>query len=427
MRRILAFQTLWNVAGFVLPAMAAFAATPYLVHRLGTESFGYLSIVWVIFGVFGMLDLGIGRSLTVHIAKLSAQRHYLDARRFIETALTLILCLGFGLSAFSCLMLWVDQSKVEWRYLSSNVENFPAIFLIAATTWTVLHGAVMRGALEGFGDFKNSNLVKIFLGVTIFVLPSLVAFYTLHLFWIFASIVLARVLANWLAIACLRKHIGFQHFGFNGDIAILLFQTGGWITVSNILGPLIVYADRFVISAVLTVSALTYFSVPADAISRILILPSSIAIASFPFLAANSSSKSQVLRMIRLSALSSFWLLLPVALALFFLGNILMEYWMGVAFAKDSFMVVNLLSVAFCINGLAQVPFSAMQALGFAKVSAMWHLLQLVPYLLLLYFLTREFGISGSATAVLARCVFDTVGIWIMLGYKLKSMKSTAP
>ena len=64
-----------NLFGALAPMVAAMVAIPYLVHRLGSERFGLLSLTWLVIGYFGFFDLGLSRAL----AQLVAER--LGARR----------------------------------------------------------------------------------------------------------------------------------------------------------------------------------------------------------------------------------------------------------------------------------------------------------------------------------------------------------
>jgi O-antigen/teichoic acid export membrane protein len=392
------------------------------LNRLGAEKFGYLSIVWVVFGVFGLLDLGLGRALTINVARLSALGKTEDTRTFIETALSFILVFGIFFSIIVCLLMLIGAGHWGQNYFNTNMEYLPANLLVAASLWTLLHGAVLRGALEGFSDFKNSSLVRVFLGVSVFIFPSIIVSFNRDLIWIFASIVAGRLVSNVVLALILSKHISFGHLKFDKSIVLELLKTGAWITVSNTLGPLIVYSDRFMISHVLTISAVTYFSLPADAISRILILPISLATASFPFLSANRNKKKQIKKMLQFSTLGCLSLLLPCGLILFFFSETLLSIWVSPIFAEKTLQVAKLLVVGYCINGLGQIPFSALQALGFAKVAALWHFFQLIPYILLLFYLTQKFGVVGSAGAALIRCTFDTLGMWLLLKWQLKAI-----
>jgi O-antigen/teichoic acid export membrane protein len=64
----LAHNIVWNAAGIVLPLVVGVAVVPAIVHGLGTVRFGFLSIVWMLIGYFGIFDFGLGRTLTKLVA-----------------------------------------------------------------------------------------------------------------------------------------------------------------------------------------------------------------------------------------------------------------------------------------------------------------------------------------------------------------------
>ncbi|WP_368862587.1 oligosaccharide flippase family protein, partial [Vibrio cholerae] len=62
----------------------------------------------------------------------------------------------------------------------------------------------------------------------------------------------------------------------------LLLSFGGWMTVTNIVSPIMVNMDRFFIGAKVAVSAVTNYVVPFDLITKALVLPSAISGVLFP-------------------------------------------------------------------------------------------------------------------------------------------------
>ncbi|MBC7620137.1 MAG: flippase, partial [Candidatus Saccharibacteria bacterium] len=65
-------NTLWNLAGTTIPMVAALALIPYTLSRLGSESFGVLTLIWGLIGYFSVFDLGVGRALTVQLSQMHA-------------------------------------------------------------------------------------------------------------------------------------------------------------------------------------------------------------------------------------------------------------------------------------------------------------------------------------------------------------------
>src|SRR6476646_2125621 len=92
--RILARNALWNLAGLGAPLVVAIAVIPYLIHGLGTERYGLLTLVWAGIGYFSLFDLGLGRALT----KLAAEKLGLgrseEIPQLVSTAIISMIGLG---------------------------------------------------------------------------------------------------------------------------------------------------------------------------------------------------------------------------------------------------------------------------------------------------------------------------------------------
>ena len=84
-----------------LPALATVAAIPILVHRLGAERFGVLTLAWMIAGYFGLFDFGLGRALT----QAMAQEWNLGAGARAATMFWTVLAMMLAFSALAALVL----------------------------------------------------------------------------------------------------------------------------------------------------------------------------------------------------------------------------------------------------------------------------------------------------------------------------------
>ncbi|HLI78429.1 MAG TPA: hypothetical protein VKV03_00530, partial [Candidatus Binataceae bacterium] len=90
----LAANLVWNLAGESMPVLAAVVAIPILVHRLGADRFGVLTLSWAVAGYFGLFDFGLGRALTkAMVQELSIGRGAKAATLF-WTVLAMMLALG---------------------------------------------------------------------------------------------------------------------------------------------------------------------------------------------------------------------------------------------------------------------------------------------------------------------------------------------
>jgi O-antigen/teichoic acid export membrane protein len=81
--------------------------------------------------------------------------------------------------------------------------------------------------------------------------------------------------------------------------------------------------------------------------------------------------------------------------------------WLGADFAQQSTTLTQILLVAFGVNAVAQIPFTALQAMGRVRAVALLHCAELIPYAVLVFFAISWLGLVGAAWAWLLRSVVD--------------------
>jgi O-antigen/teichoic acid export membrane protein len=182
------------------------------------------------------------------------------------------------------------------------------------------------------------------------------------------------------------------------------------MTVSTIVGPFMVYLDRFVIGAVASMSVVAYYTTPYALVSRLWVLPLSLIGVLFPifsrtFLADREHASALLFKGIRYVSLMLF----PPVLVIVALAREGLGVWLGPAFAEHSATVLQCLAAAVFFNSLAQVAFSLVQAAGRADLTARLHLVELPLYLAALWAMIASYGVVGAAIAWAARVIVDTI------------------
>ena len=81
--------------------------------------------------------------------------------------------------------------------------------------------------------------------------------------------------------------------------------------------------------------------------------------------------------------------------------------WLGENFARQSGTLTQVLILAFGVNAVAQIPFTALQAVGKVRAVALLHSAELVPYAVLVFFAISWLGLVGAAWAWLLRSIVD--------------------
>ena len=272
--------------GNVLPMLAALAAVPFLLHHLGQERLGVLSLVWVVVGYFSFLDMGLGRAVTVAVASCRAggAAGQADELHVVGTASTLLLGVGGAMAVLLALGIAVWGVPVRLSSPAFAAEVTLALLWMLPSLPLLLLSSVLRGHLEGVGAFRALNLVRIPTGVMLVLGPCLTALVSPDLVWACVSILVVRLVHAGVLLWLVAQQMGFRlaplvQALWRARSAVWLrrlLSFGGWVTVSNIVGPVIVYVDRFVIGAVLAASAVVFYAVPFDVVSRLPVLVASL-------------------------------------------------------------------------------------------------------------------------------------------------------
>lgn len=409
---LLARSTLWNLAGQIFPMIAAVLAIPPIVRGIGLDRFGILTLGWVVVGYFSLFDLGLGRALTKMVAdKLAAGRDS-DLHAFIWTSCFLMLALGLlaGLMMFLLAPGLVDHVLRIPDNL--KVETVHALYLLAISVPIVTSTSGFRGVLEALQRFDTVNKVRIPMAISVFLGPLLVIPFSRSLVWIFAFLVAGRlfawvayVLATLRALPGLRGDLTFQTSGLKAA-----FQFGGWITAGNLIVPVLVYVDRFVIGALLSLSAVAFYTTPFEAVSKLLTVPGAVAGVMFPAFAATYVQDRQRTGLLLQRGVKYIFLaLFPVVLVVIAFAPEGLNLWVGSAFAQNSTAVLRYLAAGVFVNCLAQIPLSLVQSTGRPDIVAKLQAVELPLYLAAIYWATEHYGLSGAAIAWSSRVCVDAL------------------
>ena len=406
----------WNLLGNVLPLVAAALAMPYLAVQMGTERFGLLTLGWVLIGYFGLFDFGLGRALTKLVAERVGRETAAELPLLCSTGTALAGAAGLFGGLLIALAAGWGSDWFAGGSASLRAEALAGLLVIALGIPPTVGTAALRGILEGFQRFKLLTAIRTPAGVLLFAAPCLSAHFTPRLDWALASIVLTRwlvLLAHWLPC---RAWVQIAPAFVQRQCLAPLLRLGGWLTVSSVVGPVIVYVDRFIIGAMLSAVALAHYAAPFELVSRLLILPVALAGALFPALAAAQAGgigHGQALR--HKALLLTLAGVLPAAVLGAVFAAPLLDAWMGAEFAEHGSRAMQILLLGFAFNAVAQIPFAALHGYGLARQTALLHLLELPLYGVGLVLLVRGHGIEGAAAAWALRGAFDMLALNALL------------
>lgn len=409
-KSILTKSVIWSFAGQGVPLVVAILAIPLLVGGYGTDRFGILALVLAAFGYFTLFDLGMSRALTQWIAGASARSSDADLGGAIWAGLALMGVFGaLGGGLLIGLTPWLVTSALVMPDALVGEARI-SFFLVAVSIPFLTVSQALRGVLEAHLKFEIVNAVRIPLSCLSLLGPLFLLLFTNSLVPAVAVIVLCRVAGGAIYLRyCLDVQPEMRRQSRIDLGALLpLVRFGSWMTVSNVVGPLMVYFDRFLIGSVISVAATAYYAAPYDMVTRLWIVPGAFCAVLFPAFAA--SAKSDPPRLVRLYVRGlkyTFVSLFPLVFVTVVFAPDLLALWLGADFARESATALRILALGVLVNSLAQVPFALVQGIGRADITAKFHLAQAPFYLLLLWWGVERFGIEGAAMAWSVRVSVD--------------------
>jgi O-antigen/teichoic acid export membrane protein len=424
-------NTIWNLVGAGLPLIAAAASIPYCLNQLGKEAFGVLTLIWALIGYFSLFDFGTGRALTYELSKLRNESSRERMQTTLKAGLLLTLftgCLGtlivLGL-AFPLSHSWLNIS------LQFQQDTYIA-FLIAATgiiPTTLASG--QRGAMEGLDRFDASNLNKVFLGFCMFLLPAIsIWLHGTSLSYISLYLIASRFLVVIIGTYQLKDYLFKTDTSSTEKTSLLghmrsLISYGLWLTLSGIIGPMMVYGDRFFVSAAVGADQLSLYSIPQEGLIRLLIIPVAICGALLPtFTLTTDQGQLSTLYVKNRRKLTLLMLAICIFSAL--IAYPALSLWLSADFARQALPIVLVFSLGIWINSIAVMPYILLQSKGKTAVTAQFHLIELFVYIFALYFLAGEFGLLGAAWAWVLRVSLDLTLLHFAAARILK-LKECAP
>jgi len=403
-------NTAFNLMGQAVPMLVAVFSIPLIIRGLGTEKFGLLTLAWMVIGYFGLFDIGIGRALTKLVAEKLGKKEDKEIPGLVWTGLILMGIFGavgmailYAISAY----LITDLLKVPEALQRETLES---LYLLALSVPIVITTAGLRGILEAYQRFDMTSTVRLCMGILTYLCPLVTLLFSSSLVAIVLILLVVRLIA-WsihVALCCYINPDFYRSIGFNKYLIKPLLSFGGWMTVSNVISPIMVYMDRFYIGTLVSISAVAYYATPYEIVTKLLIIPAALSGVLFPMFSRTFAvDPKSAGKYFSSGCKFTFLILFPCVVLILAFGYTGLDWWLGREFAENSTLVLQLLSIGIFINALAQIPFAFIQGIGRPDITAKLHIFELPIYLGILYLLTINYGIAGTASAWIIRVLID--------------------
>ncbi len=409
------YAILYNLGGQVVPLVVGVLSTPLLLHVLGVERMGVLAIAWLVVGFSGFLDFGLSRSLTQITAEMSGTREVIRIPALVWTAVLFAggLAILGTVALLACVGPLLDTLKISAALAPEARTAFP---LFCFSLFPTILSALLLGIPTAYGRFGLLNAIRISSGILLVTGPLLAYWWPENRLgaamamltvvrWVTLAATVWAVLSTERSLRCYPR--------FDSALLLRLLTFGSWVTVSNIVSPVLVYCDRFLIGSLLSVTAVTYYATPQDAITKVLALPTAIALVLFQQVSrGHRTDPAGAHQQARHAIDMTFAGMFPLVLVATAFAPELMTLWLGAEIAAHSWIFLQIFAFGIVINGLAQIPATLLQATGRPKWAAFFHVAELVIYAPLLWAGIHWGSLPGAAAAWSMRIILDAAALF---------------
>jgi O-antigen/teichoic acid export membrane protein len=415
--RLLTRNVLWSLLGTGLPMLVAVFVIPVLLEQMGVARFGVLSLAWIVVGYFSLFDLGLGRVMTQLVARELGSGQYDQIPPLVWAGLVLMGVMGIvGAVVLAVLSPWLVGQILEIPQ-ELQAETVIAFFLLAASIPVVISTTGLRGVLEAHQRFDLVNIVRVPLGFITYLGPLAVLPFSHRLPAMVAVLVIARLI-SWATYfgLCLQQYPNLrERQTLQTGLMKRMLSFGGWMTLSNIAAPLLLYLGRFQLAVLVSAEAVAYFSVPYDLVTNLLIIPGVLVSVFFPAFAQQFRGVAvDVSSLYRRSMRYMLGIMLPLALVPALFARPGLAWWINEEFADNGYRAAQILAIGVLVNSFGHLSQAVVQAYGRPDLTAKLHLAELVLYVPYSWWLINHYGIEGAALAWVLRVFISTTVLAVM-------------
>jgi O-antigen/teichoic acid export membrane protein len=390
--------------------------TPFVLHRLGVDAYGILSIVTIVAGYLAFLDLGFNSAVIKFIAAHDAKGEGVEICRVIQTALCVFLLMALAAAA----LLFVFSGSLA-RILqtpeSMQSEAVLALRLSAVSFGVNLVMGVFSAVPRALQRFDLVNALNLILG-TLQILGTvllLISGFHLQAVIVWGCALSGISLITYIAIA--KRLVPMMSFRprFDPEKFRELFKFSGFVMASNFTGVASAHSEKLILGGMAPIAQVTYYAVPFNLASRVLtLIPNNLFSVLFPaFAAMGVTDKQDTIREVYKRAFRFIFLAVaPISVLMGAFGSDLLRLWIDAEMSTHGGPVLAVLAVAILINAPAWVSVTAGQSLGRPALVAGSQAIHLLALIASGVILVPRYGALGAALAWLAG---NVIGIPVLV------------
>ena len=392
-----------NFIGRFWSILSNFLFIPLYIHYLGFESYSVISFTLVIAGLMAVLDAGLTATLSREFSRMDNSR---EDKIIIFKTLESTYFIIIGLCTF---LIFILSKPIAENWLNlKTFEPDKISFFLKIISFDVGFQLLLRfymGGLLGLEKQVKANMYQVGWGILRngLIVIALMYMPTLELFFIWQAVstlifvVLIRFLLN-------ETLTGFYRFDFRFRIerSVLrrIWRFAGGVLLISLVSSLNTQMDKIVISKLLPVENLGYYTLAVSLAMGIIVLVNPISVALLPrFTALFSSNKEQEASTLfnTVNILVAILIFSIIANMSFFSKELIWIWTGNMEIANRSYFFLPILAVSAGMISLTVLPYDIAIANGYTKLNNILGLLSLFITLPGYWLATKQFGAIGAS------------------------------
>lgn len=402
-KKLLSKNTALNLAGQVVSSLVALVTIPYVVHGLGQERFGVLSIFFMLLAYLNILDFGFSRATTKYVVDAIAKSDHRAIPALIWTTLVSQAAVGLVVGIVAGIATPRLAGTVLRMSTTAANETRSLLLLLSCSAPVLICTGGLRAVIQGSQRFDLLNAVKVPTSSLMVLLPALgvkVGCGLVGIGWMLVLLIGASGLVYFAVCVHIFPSV-LQRPVPSKAVFKKLLPYAGWVTAANSLVPLIASVDRFLIGSLRSVSTLGLYSPIFEIVNRLQIVPGNLGLTIFPALVtAGASDLTSAENLCGRSMKYLSALMAPGVFLLALFSRDILQAWLGSLYATDELsLVLKILAIGVLLDALCQMPAHAFDAVGRPDVRATILLVVLAGYAAAAWWMIQNFGVVGAAAA----------------------------
>ena len=395
-----------NFIGKIWSTALGLAVIPLYIKVLGVESYGLVGVFGSLQAIMGLLDLGMHPTVNRELVPLSALDPSTAARpmrELVRTFAVVFACVGLvsGLIVLAgSPLLATHWIRAERLPAGTVVRAVGIMGVILAMQWP---SSIFLGGLMSLQQQVRANQILMLIGtvrslgalfVIRFVSPTIEAFFLTQAMASAAQTALTG-LALTRALPRTDERVGFRlqvlrdHWRF----------AAGMLGIA-VLSVILTQADKLIVTGSLSLKQVGYYSIATAVANALYNLSAPIGAACYPRLIqlATLGDEEQLKDFYHRSCQTIAVIIIPVAAVISALSSHVLFAWTGSRdTATHAHLVLSMLIIGTCCNGLMNLPVSLQIAHGWTRLVVTINVCAIAVIVPLELYGARRFGAPGAA------------------------------